>query len=405
MDNDGDVMTTKVFFIVPHSFEPFFPLLRDNVHLFQELDHFSTRYIRFMKKYCPEYSFELFILSATQKKLRTVMHKEGFPIHLFPRDVPLFLPFETSLSLLNGINGRAKKEKGAIWHINSYYLWMSDFILPLLKMHKTRLLIHHRGGGFTLKALPYSLYKYCLMNPLLLRFAKKILVENTDEKHRLITYYHIPSDRIVVAPNPTEIPHPLPSADKARKELHLSPSQQVIMYAGRLEKIKGIVPFFLSFSHLLKQKNLFLLIVGEGSQATKLKEIIAKHGLSNVKLVPWVPKNELFRYYQIADIFVHPNYRSEGLPNTLLEAQGMGIPIVAFDIEGSRDVVVNGISGYLAKPKNFSDFNNKIMTLTEDVSLLQSMKKNAFIHYGQYFAPQKMASLYKNIYQEVMKEP
>ena len=62
---------------------------------------------------------------------------------------------------------------------------------------------------------------------------------------------------------------------------------------------------------------------------------------------------------ELADCVVLPSYR-EGMPRTLLEAAAMGRPIVATDAVGCRDVVDNGINGYLCKPRDAVDLADKI---------------------------------------------
>jgi glycosyltransferase involved in cell wall biosynthesis len=65
----------------------------------------------------------------------------------------------------------------------------------------------------------------------------------------------------------------------------------------------------------------------------------------------------------LADCVVLPSYR-EGTPRTLLEAAAMARPIVTTDTVGCRDVVVNGVNGYLCKPNDASDLAEKMERIT-----------------------------------------
>ncbi len=61
--------------------------------------------------------------------------------------------------------------------------------------------------------------------------------------------------------------------------------------------------------------------------------------------------DELLAYYASADCFVFPSYR-EGFPNTVLEAGAMGLPSIVTDINGSREIIVEGENGFIVPPKN-----------------------------------------------------
>ena len=61
--------------------------------------------------------------------------------------------------------------------------------------------------------------------------------------------------------------------------------------------------------------------------------------------------DELLAYYAAADCFVFPSYR-EGFPNTVLEAGAMGLPSIVTDINGSREIIVEGENGFIVPPRN-----------------------------------------------------
>src|SRR4030042_3018477 len=84
----------RVIFVQAGSFEPFFQPMRKNINNLREMDHFSTRYIDFMQRHTNKYEFETWILSSTIKKPVSIMHKNGFVIRVFPRDLPLLFPLE-----------------------------------------------------------------------------------------------------------------------------------------------------------------------------------------------------------------------------------------------------------------------------------------------------------------------
>jgi glycosyltransferase involved in cell wall biosynthesis len=69
--------------------------------------------------------------------------------------------------------------------------------------------------------------------------------------------------------------------------------------------------------------------------------------------------------YRNADVFVLPSER-EGMPLVLLEALAMGLPVVATDVPGNRDVVINGQNGALVPPGDSDRLRQALLSVTSD---------------------------------------
>ncbi|MBN2459187.1 glycosyltransferase family 4 protein [Candidatus Woesearchaeota archaeon] len=405
----------KVMFVLPHTFEFLFPKIKEDIKNIANLDHFSTRYLDFMQRHTNKYEFEFWVLSSKIKKPVSIRHKHGFVIRAFPTDFPSFLPLETSRSMLNEIssicksqsrerNGKAASKQKPIWHLNSYYLIMSDFLSASLKKNKQAFCIQHRGGGFTLKALPYSVYKYWLMNPIVFRRASLVVPENRDEEKRLLNNYRLPREKVIYAPNPVEIISVKQSKQELRKKLGLPLNKSIILYAGRLMKGKGVVHLFDAMkNHLRNDKGLVFLMIGDGDSRQRIEQMIAQEKLDNARVINWVSREKLFEYYGAADLFVHPNMNTkfEGTPNALVEAQGSGLPIVGFDVGGVHDIVKHSYCGELEKTKDMERFAARIVALSKKSSLLRKMSNNARKNYEDNYSSDKILKTYEKIYELV----
>jgi glycosyltransferase involved in cell wall biosynthesis len=86
-----------------------------------------------------------------------------------------------------------------------------------------------------------------------------------------------------------------------------------------------------------------------------------------------------------ADIFCLPSYR-EGVPNALLEAAACGLAMVTTDVPGCRDVVINGVSGWLVPVRNAEALANALETLITNPELRHKMgnagRELAVSHFG-----------------------
>jgi glycosyltransferase involved in cell wall biosynthesis len=89
-----------------------------------------------------------------------------------------------------------------------------------------------------------------------------------------------------------------------------------------------------------KDENIVFLIIGKGPDLSTMRERIQQQKLEkNIKLLGFVPDNELPTYYNAADFFILPSKSGEGLPLVSLEAMACGLPVIATDVGGIKEVI------------------------------------------------------------------
>jgi glycosyltransferase involved in cell wall biosynthesis len=136
----------------------------------------------------------------------------------------------------------------------------------------------------------------------------------------------------------------LEDARQTRNRLQIPIGAKVLMTAGILNRGKNI-DMLIRCLPSVGTENLFLVIVGDGSSKedfsyiNHLRELIRKLGLDHrVIFTGWLEKEELWRIYLVADLFVLPS-KSEGMPNAMLEALGLNLPCFGSNISGIRDIL------------------------------------------------------------------
>ena len=115
----------------------------------------------------------------------------------------------------------------------------------------------------------------------------------------------------------------------------------------------------------------------------------------------WGHKEEMQNIYQQATIVCLPSYR-EGLPKSLLEAASCALPIVTYDVPGCREVVIDGINGFLVPLKDEHALLNAIKKLLDDASLCDKFGQAGRELVIREFSQQKIASETKKIWEEVL---
>jgi glycosyltransferase involved in cell wall biosynthesis len=144
-----------------------------------------------------------------------------------------------------------------------------------------------------------------------------------------------------------------------------------------LKPIYGIDYLIKALPQLIaKIPDLRVLLIGEGEQKQHLKELAKELSVENiVHFEGSVPHKSIPRYLSMMDIFVMPSL-SESFGVSALEAQAMKVPVVATNIGGIPEVVKDGISGLLVKPKDSKELASAIIKLLGNDALRKYMGEN-----------------------------
>lgn len=219
----------------------------------------------------------------------------------------------------------------------------------------------------------------------------------SSEIHRIVESVGVKPERIV------RIPHGIdsgPFAAARPKER----SRPYVLALGRLIACKGFDCLIRAFSPLAdRQREIDLVIVGDGPKYGELKELVRELGLSDrVHLVGRKEREEKLAWYRGAKAFILPSYPgNEGFPNVLLEAMAAGLPIVATRVSGAEDVVIHGKTGYLVPPHDsnaLADAIDLILTQKGVISL------SAISTLLKKYRLDAIVDIYRELYGQVIRE-
>ena len=121
--------------------------------------------------------------------------------------------------------------------------------------------------------------------------------------------------------------------------------------------------------------------------------------MARKKLIEWWGFNDdINKVYQQSNIVCLPSYR-EGLPKSLIEAAACGRAIVATDVPGCREIVIDKYNGVLVPPKNAKLLAEAILDLINDNSRRNKMGKNGLKYFQNNFTIENIVSQHIKIYQ------
>jgi glycosyltransferase involved in cell wall biosynthesis len=209
---------------------------------------------------------------------------------------------------------------------------------------------------------------------------------------------------VSVIPNPIDTDQWTPmDKKKARQLLNLSQDANLILFgaAGGEKNLHKGYDLLLSALEYVKAdkkiKKIELVVFGQSKPKSQpdLGFPIHYFGHLNNDLI-------LRTLYSAADVMVVPS-RQDNLPNTAVEAQACGTPVVSFNIGGLPDIIDHQKTGYVARAFDIRDLANGIIWVLEQ-GFSSKLSNNARKRAVEKFSEKKIAEHYVNIYKKLCKE-
>ncbi len=224
------------------------------------------------------------------------------------------------------------------------------------------------AAGFLLNA-----YKPMVLGHVLRR-ADAVVVFTEEQRQLISNKYRIDRARIEVIRNGVAEPFFFGRT----RDLH---PRARLLFVGRLSGQKNL-PLMLHALNGISDR-FETTIVGDGELRSRLEAMVGQLKLQNVHFHGRADGEDLLDLFRGADIFVLPSER-EGMPLVLLEAMAMGLPIVATNVSGNRDLVVNGTTGTLVSPTDPEEMRRALVDMATDPTAFRRMSAAALEHAVQY---------------------
>ena len=153
---------------------------------------------------------------------------------------------------------------------------------------------------------------------------------------------------------------------------------------------------------VMNQK-LELLIIGDGPLRRALEETARKYGIASQVVFTGVI-NDVPKRLADVDIIVLPSIYREGLGISLIEAMCLARPVVTTNVGGNREVVDEGVNGFLVPPGDAATLAAKLKVLIEDKELRKKMGVAGRLKYEQNFTERMMIEKIENLYASLLSE-
>ncbi|MBU0633847.1 MAG: glycosyltransferase family 4 protein [Candidatus Omnitrophica bacterium] len=191
--------------------------------------------------------------------------------------------------------------------------------------------------------------------------------------------------------------------DAFKKKLGIGENQPVVGTIARLFYQKGHRYLIDAAVRVAKKiPGVKFLFVGDGILKEKLQKEVFRLNLGkNVIFAGLITPDLVPRYLEVMDVLAHASLH-EGLPRAVVQAQLLGVPSVCFDIDGARDIVKHGSSGYLVKPQDSADLADRIIELLTDKNKSREFGRNGQRLARENFGAKKMVDDINALYQNLI---
>jgi glycosyltransferase involved in cell wall biosynthesis len=166
--------------------------------------------------------------------------------------------------------------------------------------------------------------------------------------------------------------------EKLKLSLGILENDFTFVFVGRIVADKGINELINAFDTISFQNNAIkLLLVGEQeSHLDPLNENTLKLISTNKNIIKTGFQKDIRPFLAVSDALVFPSYR-EGFPNVIMQAGAMELPVIATNINGCNEIIVNEKNGVLIELKNNGAIVKAMVRLIEDEAFYKNLKSNA----------------------------
>lgn len=248
-----------------------------------------------------------------------------------------------------------------------------DTLLTIARRLHVPLLAFHAGG------LPER-YTAMRVRKWTLPRADCLIASSRRESTLLTDRFHVPAARVAIVLTPIDLDkfQPLDRND-ACTAAGLDPARRYVLFVGRLsdqeKRISSLLRAFATVAEAYAETD--LLIVGEGSDGAWLRELAIQIAPQRVRFLGWRSgADALAPLYAAAECLALPS-RREGFPTVVGEAMACGTPVIATDVGGVSELVIDGATGWLLPPEDDAALTNGLRAVLGDPQQAAAMRPQA----------------------------
>jgi glycosyltransferase involved in cell wall biosynthesis len=208
----------------------------------------------------------------------------------------------------------------------------------------------------------------------------RIIASSQRELQMLRTRYRVSEENLHVVLTPIDVSQFRPrNREEACQAVDLCPQRRYLLFVGRLDDpVKRVSALIRTFSRITAaQPDVDLLIAGDGRDGDSLQRLANSLSPQRIRFLGWVGEIDArVQLYNAAEILVLPS-RSEGFPTVVGESLACGTPVLASDVGGVSELVIEDETGWLVEPGDDDGLQRKLSAKLSDRRLLGQTRARA----------------------------
>ena len=235
----------------------------------------------------------------------------------------------------------------------------------------------------------------------LFEVSTKICSVTTDKKEKIEKFFNI--NDVAYIPNGIDLSAWEPSISEldfaTQWKSENAPEKLVVGIFGQLKAKKGLDFFIHAAAGMAAHKQIHLLLIGEIAEETLQ---LLKESAIAYSHFSFMDRYELMPYYLCCDCIAIPSYY-DGMPNVLLEAGTLSIPVIAAKVGGMKDVIEDEVSGLLFEPGDVKSCSLAVHQFTDlNDAQRATLGKNLYTKIKSSFTSKHESQQYENLFKKIL---
>lgn len=265
----------------------------------------------------------------------------------------------------------------------------------------------HGEHGWDVNDPDGSNRKYRLLRRLHAPLVQRFIALSRELEHYLLDAVGIATHKVTRIYNGVDDTRFHAAASDALPAGFRDPDSIVFGTVGRMHGVKDQLNLCHAFialchKHPALADRLRLVLIGDGPLRAPAQALLDQAGLGTQA---WLPgsRDDVPQIMQALDVFVLPSL-AEGISNTILEAMACGLPVIATDVGGNGELIVDGTTGALVPAANPQAMAERMAAYANDDALRRTHGDAAMQRIKTSFSMQRMTGAYANVYDELMEK-
>ena len=304
------------------------------------------------------------------------------------------------LANLKEIHHLLRRDQIDIMHARDYKTAIAGYILSFFNPQVKLVFTAHLWQDLDSMKMKF----YTWLNLLVIRTKRyRKIIAVSDALKLFMMDKGIDGKKIIVLPNGIDVDawDRTKVTSTIRDEFHIPPTAKIIGVVGRLRYEKDL-PTTLNVAKtvIAQHPDTYVLLVGDGPDRQELEQHVRQIGLDDRILFLGFRKDTI-NVYAAMDIFLS-TARTEGMPNTALEAMAMGVPVVYTNVGGVGELIQDGHDGLLFDIGDVEGMSQAIISFLTDSQKADAFRERARQSVCEKFSFAKRLKTLESIYEELM---